>query len=177
MVRFCTYCSSSGSNVPFYRRTTNNVLFTAVGRQMSGFEPSLPCFCLFFSFFLGWVSAITGAWVMYCLQQQQDSSWVGLSPLFPLFVCCFRLLSVLFFGWVRGVNYCCCSYSSTFHSIPKIHLFSAFQVTKCVAYFFIGRFSKPENSQKNRGYLRPTLSTLYQVTSRNSSVTVGPALQ
>ena len=35
----------------------HNVLFTAVGRQMSGFEPCLPCFCafsaLFFVLFLG----------------------------------------------------------------------------------------------------------------------------
>ena len=30
----------------------NDVLFTAVGRQMSGFEPSLPCFCSFFAFFV-----------------------------------------------------------------------------------------------------------------------------
>ena len=34
-----------------YSSTINNALFTAVGRQMGGFEPSLPCFCVFFSFF------------------------------------------------------------------------------------------------------------------------------
>ena len=48
MVRLCTYCRSGRNDVPF---TINNVLFTALGRQMSGFEPSLPCFCAFFRFF------------------------------------------------------------------------------------------------------------------------------
>ena len=44
--------------------TIDNVLFTEVGRQMSGFEPSLPCFCVrifpFFSFFFWWVSGLMG---------------------------------------------------------------------------------------------------------------------
>ena len=31
-----------------YRSTVNNVLSTGVGRQMSGFEPSLLCFLCFF---------------------------------------------------------------------------------------------------------------------------------
>ena len=46
--------------------TVNHVLFTAtVGRQMIGFEPSLPCFVLCFRFFsvLVWV----GEWVNGCL--------------------------------------------------------------------------------------------------------------
>ena len=55
----------------------------------------------------------------------------------------------------------------------QIYLFLAFQVTKRVAYLFFYRFSKPESSQKNPGYLRPSLNTLYQVTPR---ATVGPAL-
>ena len=37
--------------VLLYSSTINNVLFTAVGRQMSGFEPSLPCICAFFRYF------------------------------------------------------------------------------------------------------------------------------
>ena len=66
--------------------------------------------------------------------------WVR--PLSSLFLCLFfALFFVLFFGWVRGVNYCRCSYSSIFHSIPKIYLFLAFQVTKRVAYLFFGCFS------------------------------------
>ena len=72
--------------------------------------------------------------------------------LFPLSGLFFALFSVLSLGgWVRGVNYCYCSCSSLFHSIPKIYLFMAFQVTQRVAYLFFGRFSKPENSQKNPG--------------------------
>ena len=53
-----------------------------------------------------------------------------------------------------------------FTPYPKYtwYLFLAFQVTKRVAYFVFGRFSKPENSQKNPGYLRPTLNTSYRVT-------------
>ena len=69
-VDVCLYAlNSSGNNVPFYSSphvllyssTINNVLFTAVGRQMSGFEPSLLCFFVFFpanffrSFLSGWV--------------------------------------------------------------------------------------------------------------------------
>ena len=38
-------------HVLLYSSTIDNVLFTAVGRQMSGFEPSLRCFCAFFSLF------------------------------------------------------------------------------------------------------------------------------
>ena len=75
----------------------------------------------------------------------------------------FALLSGLFFGWVRGVNYCCCSYS-IFHSIPKLYLFLAFHVTERVAYFFLAACLQPEKVQKNPRYLRPTLNTLYQVT-------------
>ena len=48
--------------------------------------------------------------------------------------------------------------------IGQKYLFLAFQVTKRVAYLFFCRFSKPENSQKNPGYLRPTLNSLHQVT-------------
>ena len=51
--------------VLLYSTTINNVLFTTVGRQMSCFEPSLPCVCVFFSFFsrssFGWVSGLLAA--------------------------------------------------------------------------------------------------------------------
>ena len=44
---------STAVPVLLYSSTINDVLFTAVGRQMSGFEPSLRCFCVFlFLFFL-----------------------------------------------------------------------------------------------------------------------------
>ena len=46
------YEFTSVPHVLLYRGTNNDVLFTAEGRQMSGFEPSLPCFCSF-PFFLG----------------------------------------------------------------------------------------------------------------------------
>ena len=50
------------------------VLFTAVGRQMSEFEPSLPCVRTFFQFlflfFFGVDEWVNGAYAMYCLQQQ-----------------------------------------------------------------------------------------------------------
>ena len=82
-------------HVLLYISAINSVLFTAVGRQISGFEPSLRCFCAF---------------------------------------CRFVLCS--FFRLVMGVYYCCCSYSSIFHSIPKMYLFLASHVTKNVAYLF-----------------------------------------
>ena len=91
-----------------YHMYCTAVLLTAVGRQMSGFEPSPPCFCVFFSIFFrsffGWVSGVMGAWVMHCLQQQYESRWVSSSPLFSGSVFFFRFVSVLFLGWVRGVN-------------------------------------------------------------------------
>ena len=93
-------------------------------------------FSLFFVLCFGWGSGLMGAWVMYCLQQQLDSRWVGSSPLFSPFV--FFSIRFPFFvlGWVRGLNYCCCAYSPIFHSIPKIYLFLALQVTRRVAYLF-----------------------------------------
>ena len=58
MVRFCMYCSSSGNNVlqQYHMYCCAAVLlvitlFTAVGRQMSEFEPYPPCFCFVFGFF------------------------------------------------------------------------------------------------------------------------------
>ena len=138
--------------------------------QMSGFEPSLPCFCAFFFVFFSCFFGV-GKWVNRCLSNVLFTTAVGLQmsgseyPL--LFLCVFFALFSVFWGWMRGVNYCCCSYSSILHSIPKIYLFLAFQGTnRRVTYFFFGRFSNPENSQKNPGYHRPTLNTLYQVTPR-----------
>ena len=87
----------------------------------------------------------------------------GFEPSLP-FLWSFFAFSFFFFGWVRGVNYYRCSSSSFFHSIPKIYLFLAFQVTKRVGYLFLCSSSKPKNSQKNPGSLRPTLNTLYKVT-------------
>ena len=49
-----------------------------------------------------------------------------------------------------------------------MHLYWALQVTKRVAYYFFGHFSKPKNSQKSSGYLRQALITLYQVTPNAS---------
>ena len=46
-----TYRFTAVPDVLLYSSTINNVLFTAVGRQVSGFEPSLPCFCAFFPLF------------------------------------------------------------------------------------------------------------------------------
>ena len=142
MVRFCTYCSR-GNNVPLvllYSSTVNHVLFTAVGSQMSGFEPSLRCllFFRFFPFFF-WVIE----WGNGCLSnvpftaalRRAPDEWVrAVSSL----VCAFSsaLFSVLFLWVGEGGYYCCCSYS-IFHSIPKIYLFLAFQVTKRVAYLFL----------------------------------------
>ena len=45
----------------------NDVLFTPVGRQKSGFEPSLYCFCSLLSPFFFWVSGLMGARAMYSL--------------------------------------------------------------------------------------------------------------
>ena len=106
------------------------VLFTAVGRQMSGFEPSLPCFCAFcfcfFSFF-SWV----GEWVSGCLSTVLFTAAAvglqmsGLEPS-PLRFC--ALFSSWFpfflFWWLRGVYYCCCVY----HSIPKYICFRLFKL-------------------------------------------------
>ena len=51
--------------VPFYSSTINTVLIIAVGRQVSGFEPPLPCFrafhSLFFRYFSGWMCGLMGA--------------------------------------------------------------------------------------------------------------------
>ena len=49
----------------------------------------------------------------------------------------------------RGVNYSCCSYS-IFHSIPKIFLFLAFQVTKRVGGLIFGRISARKSPEKSR---------------------------
>ena len=73
---WCGYVRTAAAVVIMYRfsavphvlysssSTIDNVLFTEVGRQMSGFEPSLPCFCVrifpFFSFFFWWVSGLMG---------------------------------------------------------------------------------------------------------------------
>ena len=99
MVRFCTYCSR-GNNVPLvllYSSTVNHVLFTAVGSQMSGFEPSLRCllFFRFFPFFF-WVIE----WGNGCLSNVPFTAAVGLqmigleSSRLSFF---FALFSVLFF--------------------------------------------------------------------------------
>ena len=52
---------------------------------------------------------------------------MGSSPLFSVSVILFALFSVLFFGWVKEFNYCCCSYSSIFHSVPDVFMFLALQ--------------------------------------------------
>ena len=123
------------------------------------------CSCFFWSVF--WV----GEWLNGSLSNVLFTAAVGLQmsgfepSLFPLFEP-FALFSVLFFWWVRGVNYCCCSYSSIFHSIPRYTCFWLFNLPNVWRTFFIGRFSKPENSQKNPGYLRPTVNTFCQVTPR-----------
>ena len=60
-----------------YSSTINNVLFTAEGRQMSEFEPSLACFCVFFVFFFAlffWV----GERVHGCLSIVLFTAAVGL---------------------------------------------------------------------------------------------------
>ena len=68
------------------------MLLTAVTRQLSGFEPSLQCYCRFFCFFLG-----VGEWVNGCLSTVLFTASVGLqmngslSPLFVLFRLVFRL--------------------------------------------------------------------------------------
>ena len=88
-------------HVLLYSSTINNVLFTAVGRQMSGFEPSLPCFCVFFvfiSFFL------VGEWGKECLNKVLFTAAPGLQmsafePSLPCFCAFFPLFSVLF-PWV-----------------------------------------------------------------------------
>ena len=60
------YRFTSVPHVLLYSSTINNVLFTAVGRQTSRFEPSLRCFLLppprFFSFFFGgWLIGLMDA--------------------------------------------------------------------------------------------------------------------
>ena len=106
------------------------VLFTAVGRQMSEFEPSLPCFCAFcfcfFSFF-SWV----GEWVSGCLSTVLFTAAAvglqmsGLEPSLLRFCALFSSWFPFFlFWWLRGVYYCCCVY----HSIPKYICFRLFKL-------------------------------------------------
>ena len=131
---------------------------------MSGSEPSLPYFCVFFSFFsfLFWVDE----WVNGCLSNVLFTAAVGLqmSGFEPSLLSFCALFSICFpffyFGWVRVVYCCCCSYSSSFDSIPKIYLFWLSKLPNVWRTFFFGRFSKPENFQKHPGYLRPTLNML-----------------
>ena len=60
MVRLCTtaaavvimYRFTAVPHVLLYISTIKNVLLTAVGRQMSGFEPSLPSLCFCFASFV-----------------------------------------------------------------------------------------------------------------------------
>ena len=88
---------------------------------MSGFEPSLTFFCAVFSLFLLFFFGV-GEWVNGCLRNVLFTAAVGLEmsgfepslPCLIFFALCFPFV---FFWWVGGVNYCCCSYSSTiFHS-------------------------------------------------------------
>ena len=118
MVRFCTYRSSSGNNVPFHNNTTlqqqyyqsctvystiNHVLFTAIGRQMRGVEPSLRCFCAVFSLFFFFFFSV-GEWVNGFLCNVLYTAAVGLQmsglepSLFPPYVFFFASFSVLFLG-------------------------------------------------------------------------------
>ena len=87
-----------------YSSTINNVLFTAEGRQMSEFEPSLACFCVFFVFFFAlffWV----GERVHGCLSIVLFTAAVGLqmSGFEPSLVCFCAVVSRCFpfvFLWV-----------------------------------------------------------------------------
>ena len=111
MVRFCTYCSSSGNHVPFYSSTVNInlhlVLFTEEGRQMSGFEPSLPCFCAFFRFFFVFFGV--GAWVNACLSNVLFTAAAvglqmsGFEPSLPS-ICAFFSLCFPFIFWGVGAR-------------------------------------------------------------------------
>ena len=60
------YPCTAEPHVLLYGSTINNVLYTAVGRQMSGFEPSLGCFYAFFSLFFVF---LVGEWVNGCLSK------------------------------------------------------------------------------------------------------------
>ena len=121
------YLFTAGAHALLYGSTIN-VRFTAVGRQMNGFEPFLHCalFSLFFVlFWVGeWVKGFLSKCPVYSSSRTPDE-WVRTLS-FPSFCVFFALFSVLFFGWVRGVNYSCCSYSSIFHTIPQIYRFLAF---------------------------------------------------
>ena len=86
-------------------------MFTAVVRQMSGFEPPLRCFCAFFDLLCAFISV--GEWVNMYLSNVPFTAVVGLQmsgvePLFSLFLCvsslCFQLFCL---EWVRGASYCC----------------------------------------------------------------------
>ena len=128
----------------------------AVGRQMSGFEPSLRSFCVFFPAFFcyfGWSMGLSGSWVNMVL----FTAAIGLqisgfgSSLFPL-LCVFSLcFPFFFFGWVRGFNCCCCSYySSIFHSIPypKYTCFWLVKSPNVWCTFLLAASLKPENFKK-----------------------------
>ena len=88
---------------------------------------------------------------------------MGVSPLFPLFVHFFALF-FRSFGWVREANCCCYCYVYIFllHT-QSITVFGFTSLQTCCVPFF-GLVSKPENSQKIPGCLRPTLHALYQLT-------------
>ena len=90
------YHFTAEAHVLLHGNTINNILFTAVGRQMSGFEPPLRCFWEFSFVFSVLLGGLLGNVVLLAAAIGLQMSGFGPS-LFPLSVLFFALLSVLFF--------------------------------------------------------------------------------
>ena len=98
-------------HVLLYGSTINNVLFTAVGRQLREFEPSLRCFSvsppLFSVLFLGgWFKGfLSNCGAVYSSSNRTPDEWVRPHS-FPSFCFFFCFVFRFLFWWVRGVNCC-----------------------------------------------------------------------
>ena len=149
------YCTVYSSRTPDERVRTLSSLFL--------------CFSLCFRSFFGWASGFNGCLSNALLTAAVGLQMSGFEPSLPSCVLFFHFVFRCFVldGWGGFINNCCCSYSYIFHSVPKnILVFGFPSHQRCGVPFFFTASLKPEISQKNPGYPRPTLSTLYQVTPR-----------
>ena len=87
---------------------------------------------------------------------------MGLSRLLSLFVLFLHCFRFFFLGGGRALIFVAAGPILLFFTpYPNYTCFSLSKLPKVCITFFFGRFSKPEISQRNPGYLRPTINALY----------------